>query len=136
MLRTEFKMWMGIFWANPKDVARLALAQAEAVGLGGLITVIAAVTRSRLREGSWLCIEVTIAYLSVAAALQRTLGFSQGTIADAAFASEQPPIVVAAIDVRGAAMLIQIVPSMNKSAKLRINLADFCRMMIKCCLVS
>ena len=72
--------------------------------------------------------------MSVAADLQKKLGCAQGNIADAAFVSEQPP-TVEAIDALGAAMLKQMIPSMYKSAKLRINLVDFCLITLKGCLV-
>lgn len=99
------------------------------------MTAIIVTARSPVRERSRLCIEETIAFLSVAVDLQEKLGCSQGNLADEAFESEQPPTAetIAALEV---AMLKQTVPSMYKSAKLRINLVDFCRMTFKCCLVS
>jgi hypothetical protein len=74
------------------------------------MTAIVTTARAAVREGSRLCIEETIAFLSVAADLQEKLGCSQGNMADEAFVSEQPP-TVEAIDALGAAMLKQIAPS-------------------------
>ena len=72
--------------------------------------------------------------LSVAADLQEKLGRSHGNMADEASEPAQSP-TVEAIDALGAAMLTQTVPSMYKSAKLSINLVDFCLIRLTWCLV-
>jgi len=75
------------------------------------MTAIIVMARSPVRERSRLCIEETIAFLSVAVDLQEKLGRSQGNMADAAFVSEHPPTAeaIAALEV---ATLKQTVPSM------------------------
>lgn len=75
------------------------------------MTAIVTTARSIVLEGSRLCTEEMIALLlSLATLLQEKLGCSQGTMADEAFVSEQPP-TVEAITVLGATMLKHKAPN-------------------------
>ena len=91
----------------------------EATASGGTITAMTATARSELTEGSRLCMEETIASLSVGVDLQEKLGWSQGNMSAIEFVCEQSPNV-AAIAVFGAAMLQQKAPSKYRSTKLKI----------------